>query len=251
MIKLVVKDIKEFHKSIDAVGVLINEGLFTIDKEKMYLRATDPSQISLVDFVMPKDAFEEFIIDLNSDKDKFSFGININNLLQILSHSSSDDKLSLEIKEDKPNILIELIGKSKRTFSIPLIDVSEQEHPLPQIQFDVTVQIKNDQLLGGIKDASLFSSHLTFRVEDNKFILDTQSSKGKFKQEIDPDSKDIIISGKNAKAMFPLDYLQNMIKNASGTITLKLKDDMPLELNYTIGNVAIRYFLAPRVDSEQ
>ncbi len=249
MIKLIIKDIKEFHKSIDAIGVLINEGLFTIDKEKIYLRATDPSQISLVDFVMPKDAFEEYVVDMQEAEEKITFGININNLLQILSHSSAEEKLILEIKDDKSSILIELLGKSKRSFSIPLIDVSEQEQPLPKIQYDVTVQIPSDQLMGGIKDATLFSSHLTFKVEDNKLNLETQSSKGKFKQEIEANS-DLIISGSKAKAMYPLDYLQNMIKNAKSIITLKLKDDMPLELNYTIGSAAIRYFLAPRVDSE-
>ncbi|MDD3178035.1 MAG: hypothetical protein PHR26_00790 [Candidatus ainarchaeum sp.] len=250
MIKLVIKDIKEFHKSIDAIGVLINEGLFTIDNEKMFLRATDPSQISLVDFVMPKDSFEEYVVDLNQDIDKVTFGINVNNLLQILSHSNIDEKLVLEIKEDKSTLQIELIGKSKRTFSIPLIDVSEQEQPLPKVQFDVDVQIPSEELMGGIKDANLFSSHIIFRIEDNKLFLETQSSKGKFKQEIESDSKNIIISGNKAKAMYPLDYLQNMIKNAKTVITLKLKDDMPLELSYTIGNAAIRYFLAPRVDSE-
>lgn len=249
MIKLVIKDAKEFYKCIDAIGVLINEGLFTVDKEKFFLRATDPSQISLVDFVMPKDAFEEFIVDIGQESaSKLSFGINISNLLQILSHSNSDDKLSIEIKEGKPSIQIEFIGKSKRSFTIPLIDVSDQQHPLPQIPFEVTVQVTPDQLISGIKDAALFSSHLVLRVNDEKFILETQSSKGKFKQEVE--AGDIVISGTKAKAMFPLDYLQNMIKNAKTTITIKLKDDMPIELNYTIGTAAIRYYLAPRVDNE-
>ncbi len=249
MIKLVIKDAKEFYKCIDAIGVLINEGLFTVDKEKFFLRATDPSQISLVDFVMPKSAFEEYIADIGEESaNKISFGINLNNLLQILSHSNADDKLSIEIKEDKPTILIELLGKSKRSFTIPLIDVSDQQHPLPNIPFEVTVQLTSDQLLGGIKDAALFSSHLTFKVADEKFILETQSSKGKFKQEIE--GGEVAISGQKAKAMFPLDYLQNMIKNSKGTINIKLKDDMPIELSYTIGSAAIRYYLAPRVDTE-
>lgn len=249
MIKLIIKDVKEFQKSMDAIGVLINEGLFTIDNEKMFLRATDPGQISLVDFVMPKDSFEQFLVDIKNGEKNVSFGININNFLQILAHSSSDDKLCLEIKDDKSFILIELIGKSKRSFHIPLIDVSEQEQPLPKIQFDVTVQIPSDQLLAGLKDASLFSSHITIRTENNKLYLETQSSKGKFKQEIEASSS-LLISGSKAKAMYTLDYLQNMIKNAKSVITFKLKDDMPIEINYTIGSSAIRYFLAPRVDQE-
>lgn len=249
MIKLVIKDAKEFYKSVDAIGVLINEGLFTVDKDKFFLRATDPSQISLVDFVMPKEAFEEFIADIGKESaSKLSFGINITNFLQILSHSNADDKLSIEIKEGKPSIQIEFIGKSKRSFTIPLIDVSDQQHPLPQIPFEVTIQVPPEQLISGIKDAGLFSSHLVLRVNEDKFILETQSSKGKFKQEVD--AGDIVISGKNARAMFPLDYLQNMIKNAKSTITLKLKDDMPIEISYMIGSSAIRYYLAPRVDND-
>lgn len=250
MIKLILKDVKEFQKSIDAIGVLINEGLFTIDEEKMYLRATDPGQISLVDFVMPKDAFEQYLVDIPETEKNVTFGININNLLQILAHSSSDDKLSLEIKDDKSFILIELIGKSKRSFHIPLIDVSEQEQPLPKIQFEVTVQISSDQLLSGLKDAALFSSHITINIENNKLFLETQSSKGKFKQEIEQDGTGVVISGSKAKAMYTLDYLQNMIKNAKSVITLKIKDDSPIELSYTIGSSAIRYFLAPRIDEE-
>jgi DNA polymerase III sliding clamp (beta) subunit (PCNA family) len=199
---------------------------------------------------MPKESFEEFVVDIPEDEEKIAFGININNLLQILSHSTIEDKLVLEINDDKSNIQIELIGKTKRSFNIPLIDVSEQEQPLPKIQFDVTIQINSEELINGIKDAALFSSHITYKVSDGKFYLETQSSKGKFKQEIEADGKNIIISGNNAKAMYPLDYLQNMIKNAKSTITLKLKDDMPLELTYNIGSAAIRYYLAPRVDSE-
>lgn len=249
MIKLVIKDAKEFYKCIDAIGVLINEGLFTVDKDKFYLRATDPSQISLVDFMMPKDSFEEFLVDLGEESaSKLSFGINISSFLQILSHSNADDKLSIEVKEGKPSIQLEFLGKTKRSFTVPLIDVSDQQHPLPQIPFEVTVQVAPEQLVSGIKDAALFSTHLTLRTNDDKFILETQSSKGKFKQETD--AGDLVISGTKAKAMFPLDYLQNMIKNAKSTITLKLKDDMPIEINYTIGTANIKYYLAPRVDND-
>lgn len=249
MIKLIIKDVKEFQKSMDAIGVLITEALFTIDKEKFFLRATDPGQISLVDFVMPKESFEEYFVDLKEGEESVSFGININNFLQILGHSSADDKLCLEIKDDKSFILIELNGRSKRSFHIPLIDVSEQEQPLPKIPFEVSVQITSDQLMSGFKDAGLFSSHITLKTENNKLFLETQSSKGKFKQEIES-GDNLVISGGLAKSMYTLEYLQNMIKNAKGVITLKLKNDAPIEINYTIGNSAIRYFLAQRGDYE-
>jgi hypothetical protein len=103
---------------------------------------------------------------------------------------------SIEIKEGKPTILIELLG-NQEIFYYSINRLSDQQHPLPNIPFDVTVQLTSDQLLGGIKDAALFSSHLTFRVGDEKFVLETQSSKGKFKQEIEAEKLQSLAKSKS------------------------------------------------------
>jgi hypothetical protein len=66
---------------------------------------------------MPKDAFEEFLVDIKDQEANVTLGININNLLQILAHSSSDDKLMLEIKDDKSFILIECNSFKKYAIS--------------------------------------------------------------------------------------------------------------------------------------
>lgn len=51
--------------------------------------------------------------------------------------------------------------------------------------------------------------------------------------------------------MFPLDYLQDMLKAASGDtkVNLFLKSNAPVKVSYKIGDANISYFLAPRIET--
>ena len=47
--KLVLDNAVEFKKAIDAISVLIDEAEFIVSKEGLKLKATDPSQVSMID----------------------------------------------------------------------------------------------------------------------------------------------------------------------------------------------------------
>ena len=51
--------------------------------------------------------------------------------------------------------------------------------------------------------------------------------------------------------MFPLDYLQDMLKAASSDtkVSLSLKSSAPVKVSYSIGEASINYFLAPRIEN--
>jgi DNA polymerase III sliding clamp (beta) subunit (PCNA family) len=52
--------------------------------------------------------------------------------------------------------------------------------------------------------------------------------------------------------MFPLDYLQDMLKVASSDtkVNLFLKASAPVKVSYSISDASINYFLAPRIESQ-
>ena len=56
---------------------------------------------------------------------------------------------------------------------------------------------------------------------------------------------------KESMSMFPLDYLQDMLKTALSTtpVLVKMKSNAPIEVSYGIGPASIKYFLAPRIES--
>jgi proliferating cell nuclear antigen len=142
-------------------------------------------------------------------------------------------------------------GNSVRHFSVPLIDVSAAELPTPKIDFYASVKVKGDLLQGGLKDAALISSHILMGVTSNQFFLRANSSKGELNHETD--RKDLLDwqAKKECSSMFPLDYLQDMLKVADSNtiVSLQLKSNAPVQLSYAVGEAQLSYFLAPRIET--
>jgi len=247
-LKLVLEKAADFQKSIDAIAVLIDEAEFIIDGNGLALKATDPSQISMVDYSLEKSAFKEF-----DAKDKIKIGLDMDYLRQIMSRAKPDDELTLELDEKNSRLNVFFKGTSNRKFNLPLIDISAAELPNPKIEFDAEVKLLASVLQDALKDASLVSSHVSLGIEDGRFIVKAESSKGNLDSITEKDKKNLIELSmkKDATSMFPLDYLQDMLKTAaSGTaVELFLKSNAPIKVSYEIGRAKIKYFLAPRIES--
>ena len=219
---LILEKAVDFKKCIDAISVLVDEAEFVIDENNFYLKATDPSQISMIDFVMAKSAFKEYKID-----EKTKIGLDLDYLSQIMSRAKSDDALELSLDKDNSKLKITFKGKSTRKFSVPLIDISTTELPSPKIEFDAELKLKAGIIQDGLKDASLISTHIILGVKDDKFFMKANSSKGSLDNETAKGEKSLVElkAKQECQAMFPLDYLQDMFKaaNSDTEISLNLK----------------------------
>ncbi|MCX8158244.1 MAG: proliferating cell nuclear antigen (pcna) [Candidatus Diapherotrites archaeon] len=246
-LELVLEEASDFKKSIDAISVLINEAEFIVDNNGLTLKATDPSQISMVDFLIKKESFKSYKL-----VEKTKIGLDLNHLAELVSRAKPKDELHLIVEEG--NLKIILKGASKRTFSVPLIDISSMELPNPKISFDAELKIKADMFQDSLKDASLLSNHITLAIDDGTFVMYAESSKGSFRNELSKNDTALISlkSKGSLKATFPLDYLSNMMKGTSPNteIMLWLKQDAPVKLQYDIGKANIIYYLAPRIEVE-
>ncbi|MDD3084228.1 MAG: DNA polymerase sliding clamp, partial [Candidatus ainarchaeum sp.] len=128
--ELVLKDSSIFKKSVEAISVLIDEAEIVVKSDGLELKATDPSQISMVDFNLPKKAFEKF------DCEETRLGLDLNYLNQVLSRAHASDKLILGLDEKKSFLEVKFFGKAERSFQVPLIDITSSEVPSPKIDFD-------------------------------------------------------------------------------------------------------------------
>lgn len=245
--ELILKDATVLKKSIEAISVLIDEAELVINKNGLELRATDPSQISMVDFTLEKKAFEKF------ECEEMRLGLDLDYLNQILSRAQSSDKLILSLDEKKAFLSVTFEGKAKRSFQVPLIDISSNEVPSPKIDFDAELKINAGFLQNAFKDAALISSHITLGCSDESFFIKANSSKGNLVEETKKDKENLpeIKVKSECKSMFPLDYLQDMVKAASSseTINLLIKTNAPVKISYSISGANITYFLAPRIES--
>ena len=209
--KLVLEKAADFQKSVEAIAVLIDEADFVLDEKGLSLKATDPSQISMVDFLLEKGAFKEFDVE-----GKLKIGLDLDYLRQITSRAKADDQLTLELDEANSRLNVGFKGASSRKFKLPLIDISSADLPNPKIEFDADVKLLAGVLQDALKDASLVSSHISLGVSGDNFVVKAESSKGNLDSVTEKDKKNLIELNVKAEAMsmFPLDYLQDMLKAA-------------------------------------
>ncbi|HDN83783.1 MAG TPA: proliferating cell nuclear antigen (pcna) [Candidatus Altiarchaeales archaeon] len=242
MFDAILADARSWKNSVEAIAALIDEGTLHIDENGFKLRAMDPSQIALVDFELPAKAFEKYELEKSVD-----ITIDFSELLKITKRIKTEDKI--EFKLDK-RLNIILRGASTRKFEISIIESSFSLPKEPNIEFTSEVQLGAGLLKDALKDAELVSNRVVFQVKDDTFIISSEGDTGSVSIEIPREQLLSISSEEETRAMFSLDQLNNLIKAADSDtiVTLKLRTDMPLKLEYALGEGRVLYYLAPRIE---
>ena len=164
--ELVLEKADSFKKCIDAIAVLIDEAEFILSEKGLELKATDPSQISMVDFKLDKKAFKKF-----DAKENTRLGLDLDYLSQVLSRAKPTEDIEIVLDEKGTSLLITFRGDSTRSFKVPLIDISASDIPNPKVDFDAEMVLKADFLQDALKDAALISNHISLSVDASKFFV--------------------------------------------------------------------------------
>ncbi len=246
--KLVIADARQFKQCIEAVVNLVDEGLFDISEAGLHLRAMDPSQIAMVDFLLPKDAFNEF------HAEQASLGLNLVDFLKILSRARTEEQLALTLEEKEAKCLLEFTSQNgKRTVRLPLIELNVSSPREPRINFDTTIKMRGGMFKEMLKDAGMLSSHVVLSVENETLLVEAKGDSGDLHIESGKNAPHVAELTSNAKSrvMFPFEYLDNITKACpdDSLIELFLKTNAPIKVAYSVGPAKLSYFLAPRVES--
>ncbi len=242
--KLVLSDTKLFKQSIDAMVDLIKDTEFLISEYGISLKAIDAGQIAMIIYNLPRDAFETFEIEGTK-----KIGVNLPSLASIMKRARANDKLILELGDNK-RLKITFEGENVRSFSINLLDISATDLPNPDINYDAVVRMNANALSDGVKDANLFATYLTFKATKKFLEISAKGPQGEIDNKTEYDSpliKETEVKGE-AIAMYSIEYLQHLLKGSSPDtdVEINLKTNSPLKLRYNIGVATIQFFLAPR-----
>jgi len=237
-----IHDTKSWKNSVDAIAALIDEGTFQIDQAGLKLRAMDPSQIALVDFELPAKAFEKFKCDK-----PVNIGVDFAELNKITKRLRPEDKIDLHI-DSRLNMMFR--GDAKRDFSISIIDSSSNPPKEPNIDFTAEVKIAPSLIKEALKDAELVSSHVALKM-DGGFFIKSDGDTGSVDISFPEDKLLSLNVKKEARSVFSLDHLNNILRAADipSVVTIKLRTDAPLKIEYAIGDGRVVYYLAPRIES--
>ncbi len=234
--------------SFSTIGELIDEGILKADKNGLNLTAADRAMVAVVQFRMPGNVFEEF------KAENVSMPINITNFVSIIKRAKPEDKITLELKDNKLEVIMK--GDSTRKFTVPLIDIQEEELPsIDKLEFKTKAIIKSEVLKSGIDDAEVVSDSVIFEAKKDIFLMkaigDTSSAELMLTKG-DPGLVDL--QGSESKARYPLDYLKKMIKASklSEEATIMWSKDYPMKLGFKdVDKVEMNFILAPRVQEEE
>ena len=246
--KLVIQDAPVLKAAIDSIVCLVEEGQFEIKQDGIYLKAMDPSQISMVSFTMPKAAFLEYSVP-----EERKLGLDFTQLANVLSRGKKGEKAELSVEEGR--LVIKFYGeKHRRTFKVPLIETGERVQREPKIEFKNFAKIRADALKETLKDAKLISSHVRLQITPEQFVVDVRGENGDVKAEFEKGGAEVVDlkAEEPARATFPLQYLEDMVKAAGSNtvVTAYLETDRPLKVEYDVEGAKVVYYLAPRIETE-
>jgi len=245
--KITMEEAPALKDAMEAIVNLVDEGVFEIAEDGISLKAMDPSQISMIAFNMPKTMFSEF--DAGEQK---RLGIDIGKLSKVLARGTSGE--SVELSNDEGRLNITFRGKKrKRVFKLPLLDLGEGLEREPKIEYKNKVVLRADALKEIMKDAKLVSSHISLVLENGKLSVEIKGDDGEVKEEFEKDGEEIkaLEIAADAKATYPLSYLEDIVKGskADTDISLFVETDRPLKVEYNVVGADAKYYLAPRIES--
>jgi proliferating cell nuclear antigen len=206
--------------------------------------------VAVVDFKISSSAFEKYELEKETQ-----IGLNVTNLLSIMKRAAADDKLSLNLGESKLEIVLE--NSSKRRFSVPLLDLGQEEvPPIDQLEFKAVAEIKPEVIQYGIADADVVSDSVLFEASENKFGMRAEGDISSAQLELEKGNSSLISlkSEKEVTARYPLDYLKKMMKAAklADSVTLQWGQDYPMKMSFKSGDkVHLSFVVAPRVSENE
>jgi len=234
---------KLFSEIIGIISDLVLEVRIKVNKEGVSIIAIDPANVAMVCFKLPVAAFTEFQIENDE-----VLGVSLESLKSVLRRCSAGSVLVMKRIENE--LRIEITDRIKREFNLALIEIDDEEKPIPSLEFASRIEMSSADFAEAIEDCAVVADSCSFVSESDKFIIQGKGSLNSFKSEFSSD--ELNIQAQQASSKYSLDYLQKIIKATKITdkVVVNFSTDYPLRLDFNTPFIELSFILAPRVESE-
>lgn len=245
MFKAIIES-EKLKDTIEAVSSIVDEAKINLTPDGMSIRAVDPANVAMVSLSLKSGAFEEFTA---TDGE---LGVDLNRFSDILGMAEKAETVELELDEETHKMVIRMSGL---TYNISLLDPASirKEPKIPQLDLPAVIVLAGNDLKRAVKAAEKVSDHMAMGVEGESFYLEAEGDSDRMRLDMVKDQL-ISLQPADARALYSLDYLSDMIKSAgrSNEVTIELGKDFPVKLNFTIANGSgeVNYLLAPRIETD-
>lgn len=240
-IKLQLSDPQVFSEAIGAVSKLVDEVTIKITPTHLEIVAMDPANVAMVVLKMESRAFLEY-------RGEGSFAIKLASLKQVLARKEKEGFASLTVENNQLKVV--LSGKTKKEFTLPLIELEEKQTKMPDLKFAFEVTLDNSDFKESVADVGIVAEACEFTVTDNKFIISGAGDNSKAVSETKGIVKKI---GEvdTVRSKYSIEYLDKMLSGKFKNAKLSLGKDYPIKIAYSseTGTTTVEYLLAPRIEN--
>ena len=257
--------INDAHKA-DCFGSLFQNIKFLTDcinisftEERMYIQAMDSSRVSIFEIFIPSTWFDVYT---KTGPTNTTIGINAGILYRILG--SRDKSQSIQMVYNQPDeddgddkLFVHMRGDTKnvfdKNFEVPLFELEMETLEIPVFEYQAELSLSSANFASIVNQLKMFGDTMDIECSEDKIQLcATSIDQGKMYVDIEIDDLSTFAIDENEKLSmsFSLRYLHTicMYNKLAKDIEIKLSQDLPIRIDYDLGDGAsVRFFLAPKI----
>ncbi len=242
-----IKDIELFKKLMDTVGSLMQDVSLDFNESGFAVRAMDPANIAMILFDGKKGLFSKFEVDKPT-----KISVSLIDMNSILKFVRKDDRLKLT--EAKGKLHMDVLGKNKMSFVIPLIDENYTAQKIPQLNFTAEATLLSSVVKEALKVGLTVDDSLSFTIDGHKLSLSAKSEEKEFLEELNINENKELFDLKSeglTKSKFSIEYLSKFFVSIDPEkqVKLSMSNNYPLRLDHEFSEDAkIAMVLANRLE---
>ncbi|XP_074615853.1 proliferating cell nuclear antigen-like [Acropora palmata] len=246
-------------KILDAIKDLVPSANWECSSTGVSVQAMDSSHVSLVSISLSSEGFDPFRCDRN-----IILGMETASLSKILKCASNDDSITVRAEEstDTVSFIFESPNQERVCdYNMKLLDIDSEHLGIPEQDYDAVIQMPSSEFQRICRDLTQIGDSVKINCtkEGVKFSAHGDLGDGnillKQSASIDKEEDQVSIElNEPVELTFALRYLNFFTKATplSAKVTMSLKEDVPLVLDYRIGELGnLKYYLAPKIDEEE
>lgn len=247
--------LKDFIKQLNC---LVDECMLKIEESGWYTKAVDTAHICMVEAKVDKNVFETWEV-----KFKDPIFIDVEKFKIWLKQAKDTETVTLKAIRVKDGIFLRLSYRNFRysTKIHPSNNYTISDPKIPNLDLPAEFSLPTAFVRESIKALAPLTDHVLIKASEEDIKLMKVKEKGE--DEFGASELECVI-GRNfvedyknkekmAKSMFPLDYMDNIIKTIrSSMVTIKIGNDYPIKIigKFAGGRAQSMFLLAPRVEGE-
>ncbi|MEM1688140.1 MAG: hypothetical protein QXM04_02015 [Nanopusillaceae archaeon] len=240
---------KELKNILATTTAFLSEGTFKAKNDGIFLTSLDPANVAIIIVEMYPNMF----LDYKLDDEEEIFSVNLEDLKKIIGKAKMKEQIEWNIDKKRNKLLISMKGKSKRTFTLPLIETEGNILEIPSLDLRIKLEMDAKAFSEIISSAKIIADEIKIvtNPDHNTISFIAEGELKDMKIDITPQDESVLSMEIPTKVVsrYSIDYLYKITKVAtvSDTVLIKFDQDKPIWLDYkSLDKFKFGFVLAPR-----